>query len=251
MLTYSLRNPLAGSNDSHERAEIRPLQSSLKNDGFFHGKIDGVFGAGTGDACKRAKYAFGYPSRECVRTGGQRLHDFLTGAEPLPLAYKLRRRARGFGLTREDVIRNKIVAWAKWGVAHEPQIHYSMSSSRDDWLGMRPGALPLTTDCSGFVTACYRWSGAKDPSNFGYRYVGYTGSLLDNGDTIPVWQADPGDLVIWGSFPGHHVAVILDVTNHADPLLVSHGREAGPNLIRLSAETRAQRRSYVVKRYAL
>lgn len=252
MKTYQLSNPLAGTNDPHARAEIRPLQSALKKAKLFHGTIDGIFGAGTADACKRAKWRFGYPAKACVGTGGQQLHDYLTGAEPLPLAFRLRRKARGFGLTREDKIRGRIVAWAMpWGIAHEPEIHYSESSQRDDWLAHGPGALPLTTDCSGFVTACYRWAGAHDPSGFDYRYVGYTGSLLDHGDTIPIWQADPGDIVIWGTFPGHHTAVIVDTRNHADPLCVSHGSESGPNLERVSVETAAQRRSYVVKRYAL
>ena len=43
--------------------------------------------------------------------------------------------------------RGKIVTAARWGIAHEPQIHYGQ---------IRPiplsRSLPLTTDCSGFVT---------------------------------------------------------------------------------------------------
>jgi hypothetical protein len=218
---------------------------------LYGGLVDGIFGAGTGLACKHAKWRLGYPSRACVETGGQQLMDYLTGAEHLPLAYSIRRRARGFGITREDVVRAKIVTWARWGVANEPRIHYSMGGQRDDWLAHSAGTLPLTTDCSGFVTACYRWAGAPDPSGLGYRYVGYTGTLLDHGTTIPLYQAKPADVVIWGSFPGHHTALIVDVKNASDPLLVSHGFEGGPNLERLSAETAAQRRSYVIKRYPL
>lgn len=255
MRTYSLSNPLAGSGSTPEdvqaRNEIRPLQSALKKAKLYAGKVDGVFGAGTGDACRTAKWRLGYPAWACQRRGGQQLHDYLTGAEGLPVAFRLRRRARGFGLTREDHLRERIVWWARWGVSNEPQIHYSMGSVRDDWLHYSPGALPLTTDCSGFVTACYRWAGAKDPSRLDYREVGYTGTLLDNGVTIPVWQAKPGDLVIWGAFPGHHTAVIVDMRKPNDPLLVSHGFEGGPNLERLSVETAAQRRSYIVKRYGL
>lgn len=255
MLTYSLSNPLAGSGSTpaalKARDEIRPLQAALKKAHLFAGEIDGIFGAGTGDACKKAKWRLGYPTSACVRTGGQQLLDYLTGAEHLPLAYTIRRHLRGYGLTRDDKLRAQIVKWARWGVANEPKIHYSMSGVRDDWLAHPAGTLPLTTDCSGFVTACYRWAGCKDPSALDYRYVGYTGTLLDNGDTIPVWQAKPGDLVIWGWHPGHHVAVIVDMRNPADPVLVSHGREGGPNEITLSAETAAQRRSYVVKRYSL
>lgn len=245
MKTYSLANPLQHGED------LKLLQKALAAPKLYRGPIDGIFGAGTADACKQAKYRLGYPARALLRTGGQTLLDFLNGMKPLPLTYRLRRHARGFGLSREDKIRNQIVWWAHWGVTNEPSIHYSMGGSRDDWLHYSPGALPLTTDCSGFVTACYRWAGARDPSRLDYREVGYTGTLLDNGETIPVWQAKPGDLVIWGAFPGHHVAVIVSMKNPADPLLVSHGREAGPNVVSLAVETSAQRRSYVVKRYGL
>lgn len=249
MRTYGLGNPLAGSHDAAERDEIMPLQAALKKAHLYGGAIDGIFGAGTGDACKNAKYRLGYPIEAVQRTGGQQLLDYLTGAERLPLLFSARRHARGYGLSREDRRRAAIVTWARWGVTNEPRIHYSMTGSRDDWLNHPPGTLPLTTDCSGFVTACYRWAGAPDPSGLAYRAVGYTGTLLDHGVTIPVSQAKPADLVIWGLFPGHHVAVIATVDEPGNPMLVSHGREGGPNLISLAAETAAQQRSYVVKRY--
>lgn len=250
MKTYGLSNPLAGSHDPAEREEIRPLQAALAKAHLYGGPIDGIFGAGTGDACKKAKYRLGYPIKAVQRTGGQQLLDYLTGAEHLPPLFVLRRHARGYGLSREDVRRAAIVKWARWGVTNEPRIHYSMSGTRNDWLEHPAGTLPLTTDCSGFVTACYRWAGAPDPSNLGYREVGYTGTLLDHGSSIPVWQAKPGDLVIWGLFPGHHVAVVVEA-DPSNPMLVSHGREGGPNLISLVAETAVQQRPYVIKRYAL
>lgn len=248
MKTYGLSNPLAGSGNTteaaHQRAEIRPLQSALKKAKLYSGSVDGIFGAGTGDGCKRAKYRLGYPIKACQRTGGQQLFHYLTGAEHLPLAYSLRRKARGYGITREDKQRAAIVAWARKGVAAEPSIHYRLIRPMPlSWV------LPMWTDCSGFATLCYRLAGAPDPNRQGYNGQGYTGTLLDHGDGIPLWQAKPGDLVIWGSFPGHHVAVIVDTRNPADPVLVSHGSEGGPLLVSVAAETAAQRRPYVVRRY--
>jgi len=240
MRTFSLTNPpMRGK-------ELEPLQRALKAVKLYAGPTDGIFGTGTADACKRAKYRLGYPSRAVERTGGQTLLDFLNGSKPLPLAYKLRRHARGYGISREDRLRSAIVSWARKGVADEPSIGYAqVRPMPSSWR------LPFTTDCSGFVTLCYRLAGAKDPNGLGYNGEGYTGTLLDHGETIPLWQAKPGDLVIWGTFPGHHVAVIVAVSNPADPELVSHGRKQGPEIVSLLAETAGQRRSYVVKRYSL
>lgn len=246
MHTYHLTNPPAGTNDPAAKAEIRPLQNALQNNKFYGGKIDGIFSAASGDACKRAKYHLGYPASACQRTGGQQLFDFLTGAEHLPQTYTLRRRARGFGFTREEVLRGKIVAWAQKGVADEPQIHYAqLRPMPSTWR------LPMFTDCSGFVTLCYHLAGAKDPNGLGYNGEGWTGTLLDHGETIPLSQATIGDLVIWGSHPGHHVAVFveMDKIDRANSILVSHGSERGPKHVSLAHETAAQHRSYVVKRY--
>jgi len=54
-------------------------------------------------------------------------------------------------------VRQKIVAAARWGIENEPRIHYG--EVRPMPLGR---TLPLTTDCSGFVTICYFLAGAPD-----------------------------------------------------------------------------------------
>lgn len=237
MKTYSLTNPLMHGPD------LKPLQKALKADKFYGGPIDGIFGAGTGDACKTAKKHLGYPLAACVETGGQTLLDYLNGTKPLPVAYKLRRRARGYGVTVEERQRAAIVKWARWGIDHEPEIRYAQ---------IRPiphtAQLPLTTDCSGFVTLCFQLAGAPDPNGLRYNGQGWTGTLLSHLQTIPLWQAKPADLVVWGWYPGHHTAILLE--SGVDPLIASHGAENGPLLERLSVETAAQRRNYVIKRYA-
>jgi hypothetical protein len=246
MRTYCPHNPPAGSGTTAaalgDRVEIERLQRALKTARFYGGQIDGVFGAATADACKRAKYRLGYPIKAVSHCGGQVLLDFLTGKRRLPLSYKLRRRARGFGLTRQDRLRAAVVKWARWGIANTDQIHYSE---------IRPiphtSALPLTTDCSGFVTLCYQLADAPDPNGLGYNGQGWTGTLLNHGETIPVSEARAGDVVVWGAYPGHHAALILVPGD--DPLIASHGAEAGPLSEKLSAESAVQRRPYVVKRF--
>jgi cell wall-associated NlpC family hydrolase len=130
-------------------------------------------------------------------------------------------------------VRDEIVGVARWGVRNAPRIHYAE---------VRPmplrRALPLATDCSGFATLCYFLAGAPDPNGLGYIGQGYTGTLLRHLPHIPLGAAQPGDVVVWGRYPGRHCAVVLEPG--ADPLLASHGSERGPLEIAFSAEQRVQ-----------
>lgn len=137
---------------------------------------------------------------------------------------------------RGNAIRARIVKVARWGVVHEPQIHYA--ETRPIPVHVRPFSLPLTTDCSGFATLCYLWGGATDPNRNGYSGAGFTGTLLAHGRHIGVSKCKPGDLIVYGEPPGHHVVIVVEAGS--DPLVVSHGSEAGPKLLRHSQEQRAQ-----------
>jgi hypothetical protein len=130
-------------------------------------------------------------------------------------------------------VRAEIVEAARWGIRNAARIHYAE---------VRPmplrRTLPLATDCSGFATLCYFLAEAPDPNGFGYNGQGYTGTLLRHLRHIPKARARPGDIVVWGLYPGHHCAVLLE--GGRDPLLASHGSERGPLEIRLSEEQRWQ-----------
>ena len=129
--------------------------------------------------------------------------------------------------------RAKIVAAARWGIANEPRIHYGQ---------IRPmpltRVLPLTTDCSGFVTLCYYLAGAPDPNGLAYSGQGWTGTLLRHLPAIDQTEARRGDVVVWGAYPGRHCAIVLESGD--DPLLASHGAERGPLEVRFTAESRHQ-----------
>lgn len=154
-----------------------------------------------------------------------------------------------FNLARRSAaISDEIVKVARWGVAHEPDIHYA--EVRPIPVHVKPESLPLTTDCSGFVTLCYLWGGARDPNGNGYSGAGFTGTLLTHGRRIrKLRNALPGDLIIYGPAPGHHVVVVVE--RGADPLCVSHGSEQGPGLVRHSDEAKAQPAGFQVRRYRL
>ena len=130
-------------------------------------------------------------------------------------------------------VRRRIVAAARWGIRNEARIHYAQI--RPMPLGRR---LPLTTDCSGFVTLCYFLAGAPDPNGCGYDGRGWTGTLLERMENIDPGAVLAGDLVVWGEYPGHHCAVVLKPGN--DPVLCSHGQERGPLEISFSTESRYQ-----------
>jgi hypothetical protein len=226
-----LTNPhLSGPNVT----EAQNLLTANPYGNFHPGTIDGEFGPATATATKQAKWALGFPMKGCDTIFGPGLEGFLRG-KPLPPSYQARRKQRLKEVTSGAGLRAKIVRFARWGIKHEAQIHYQQLRPVD---GMdHPKKLPLNTDCSGFSTLCYKWAGATDPNgcNFG---GAYTGTMLSHCRHIPKSAVRPGDLVVWGAPPGHHVALVLE--GGADPLLCSHGQEKGPLAIKFSVESAFQ-----------
>jgi cell wall-associated NlpC family hydrolase len=209
--------------------DVLALQHLLAQ--YGPGPADGQFGPLTAAAVKRAKWALGYPKAQCNGSAAAKFVGYLEGtAVPAAYATRAKERRQGSGL------RQAIVANAQWGIANEPQIHYA--EIRPIPALHQPRQLPLTTDCSGFATLCYAWAGAPDPNGLGYSGQGWTGTLLTHLKPVAQAAVQPGDLVVWGAPPGHHVAVVLEPG--ADPLLCSHGQERGPCAIRFSVESQYQ-----------
>ncbi len=128
-------------------------------------------------------------------------------------------------------LRSAIVNWARYGISHNSQIHYTQSTARDDFLHQPRGHLPMSTDCSGWVTQDYWAAGAPDCSGLAYRYVGFTGSILafayKHGRVFTdLSRARPGDPIVIGPGSGWHVTICL--VAGADPIVGSHGSEPGP-----------------------
>ena len=221
--TIGLTEPLT------EGPNVKEAQRELKNNpfgAFDPGKIDGQFGRLTAEAVKKAKYALGY--LRITALFGPELHSYLTGEKKLPESLQKRRQARLKDAEGHPSIRKDMVKWCKWAIQHEPQIHYAQD--RPIPVGLSPGHLPLTTDCSGSTILFARWAGV--PAHPGIEYTG-AGSSLDMGTRckkIPQSAVQPGDLVVW---PGHHVACVIST----NPItLESHGLEGGPLSISLEQE---------------
>jgi hypothetical protein len=163
----------------------------------------------------------GYPRKECRRTYGATLENYLTGRKKPDQAFRARAREYEKRLHSVDGIRQKIVANAKWGVQHAGSIHYQQSRPIDGLHN--PHKLPLYTDCSGFVTDIYKWAGAPDPNGLAYSGYGYTGSLINHMHSIMRSQLKPADLVAYGYFPGEHVVVFI-----GNDMCISQGSEPDP-----------------------
>src|SRR4051794_18742176 len=118
-------------------------------------------------------------------------------------------------------VRGEIVAAARWGVRNAARIHYAESPP----VPLRR-TLPLSTDSSGFAMLCYFREGAADPAGLGYIGQGYTGHFLRHLPHIPAGRGRPGDIIVWGPYPGHHCAVLLEAGG--DPPIASHRSERGP-----------------------
>jgi cell wall-associated NlpC family hydrolase len=149
----------------------------------------------------------------------------------------------------KTLARGRVVKHAKWGAlpSISPKIHYTEDSRRDDWLVAHdPRMLPQWTDCSGWVTQCYFAAGAglPDPNGLDYRYLGYTGTLLDHAQKhgkvlTDVSKAKPGDSIVIGPGTGDHVVVCVE--SGEDPIVSTHGAE-GVQIIRASVDPREPKR---------
>lgn len=140
-------------------------------------------------------------------------------------------------LSGSDNCRVAVVAWARWLMKNKAgNIHYA--EIRPIPL-VKPiqHAFPIRTDCSGFVTLCYYLAGVKnDPNGEGWNGQGYTGTLLTHGKKIRPDQVLPGDIVVYGQYPGVHTAIVL--ADGIDPLTISHGEEGDPSLVHVSQDHR-------------
>lgn len=100
-------------------------------------------------------------------------------------------------------------------------------------LQFKEHVLPITTDCSGFVTGLFYAAKAPDPNgnNYAAGSAEYTGSMLAHLRVIARPSLKYGDLVVFGAAPGVHVVMALGAG--ANPQVVSHGH-AGLDVMTLA-----------------
>ena len=145
-----------------------------------------------------------------------------------------------------DLIRTRITNYCEWGIQNSPQIHYAQIRPIPAHALAHPHELPITTDCSGFAILAYKWAGAPDPSGNEYNGHGFTGDMMRHGHEVQ--QPKPGDLIIFGAYPGRHVTIYLP-TWHGAWVTCSHGQEIGPIRILNHREELAQGVPFQVRSY--
>ena len=132
-------------------------------------------------------------------------------------------------------------------VAHRDKIHYPFHDQRTEQIHsisnehqLRAAVAEpdgITMDCSQSVELLCHVAGLKDPNGNECRQDGYTGTLLSH---LPHYHdpggANIGALVVFGPGTGEHVAMVRHPGH--DPILFSHGQDAGPFFLPLSSERR-------------
>jgi hypothetical protein len=104
-------------------------------------------------------------------------------------------------------LREKICAAAEAAYHHWAKYHDRFYSQPGAWTverGITGEPHGYRSDCSQFVTSLYWSAGAPDPNGNSYR-GGYTGTLGGHGRYIARSALKPGDLILYGSAPHHHV----------------------------------------------
>jgi cell wall-associated NlpC family hydrolase len=104
------------------------------------------------------------------------------------------------------------VAEAYWGLSNNGLFVYRQF--RPMVVNLHNPDARNKTDCSAFVTACYRGGNAPDPNGRAYDGFGYTGTLWPRG--VPIASPGPTDLAFYGNmgprfgYAPSHVAIVVE-----------------------------------------
>ena len=119
------------------------------------------------------------------------------------------------------------------------KLHRTMTYTEDSrrWSGIASARrsildeVPPFSDCSSFATWCYwdatRWLALPDIVNGEHWQAGYTGTMIQHGEAVPIADALVGDLIFYGAVTlPYHVAICAGGGN-----VVSMGRQGAPELV--------------------
>jgi hypothetical protein len=196
--TVHLTNPYTTGND------IRQLQELLTSKGFDC-IADGIFGPQTANECVKAKIALGYPKAQILPIAGELLVEKLNDYKPpAPLG---------------TPVRDLYVEMLNYTLAHPSNWRYQEVRPIPYWLPYKTSET-IITDCSGSVSLHAKWAKAPDPNGLSFNGEGYTGTILEHCQHITSYMLKPGDLVVFGSYPGTHCVAYLgsgEVFSHGEP----------------------------------
>lgn len=135
------------------------------------------------------------------------------------------------------VLQKLITEFCLLAVKNEPNWHYSQN--RPFKLNINPSASSIQSDCSGFVVQSVDYARRKttfmekvvDPSKYDFKGYGNTDDDEDGWPHIsaPYWV---GDLAHFSN--ERHVIICIQAGDRSTAIWASHGREGGPETVRLS-----------------
>jgi len=135
----------------------------------------------------------------------------------------------------ESIVKD-IFYWWNYLVNREPSIHYSQARPITILRqNKRPPIIPNYLDCSGTFIACAWLAGAMAPDPwYQYNGAGYTGSLVNGGIKISEAEIDKYCKTHYvGLFYGSSIWNTTHiVAAESSNKIYSHGKEAGPEIIR-------------------
>lgn len=142
-----------------------------------------------------------------------------------------------------DLQRAHMAGLMQWLVKNEPLVDYAQRRPMvtKGWreqqiVTMFANRQHFSMDCSESVTLICRLAGLADPNGANYNGTGYTGTMLKY---LPHYKdprrAKTGALVVYGPGTGEHVCMVYS-DRSSDPIVFSHGQNAGPIFIRHSVE---------------
>lgn len=111
------------------------------------------------------------------------------------------------GTARQRVVHAAHRAADLYATGRRPSF-YSQAGSWDVGHGITGERHGCRSDCSQWVTAMFHSAGLADPNDQSYG-GGYTGTLGAAGQYITRSALQPGDLVLYGSAPHHHVELYV------------------------------------------
>ena len=136
--------------------------------------------------------------------------------------------------SQPDEWRYAMTVWAQDCIANRAKAAYTEQwPGRWQMVGDKPGAFPISADCSGFVTGLARWAGAGDPNGLNFT-GGFTGTLLSHCNHILISQARMGDLIVFGPGTGSHAVFIMERLPLNNFYCASFGDSQGPIRVTLS-----------------
>jgi hypothetical protein len=117
--------------------------------------------------------------------------------------------------------RDRIVMAAEAAYHHWAKFHDRFYSQPGAWTvehGITGEPHGFRSDCSQWVTSIYWSAGAPDPNGNDFK-GGYTGTLASHCNRVKLVDLLPGDLVLYGTPPYHHVELFTGPGNRT----IGHG----------------------------